>query len=157
MPPKIEEILKEVRIREIPRDVPCTVSAETPIEEVYRLLDEERPGAVLVFDGDDLVGIFTDRDVLYRTALEGRQPETPVRELMTAEPVTLDPGKRLADAIAAMTERKLRNIPVGAVSARHAALVSSRDVLRFIVGHFPEAVLNLPPRLDQRLTRPEGG
>ena len=157
MLPKIEQILREVRIREIPRDTPCTVAVDTPISEVYRLLDEERPGAVLVFDGDALVGIFTDRDILYRTSLEAPDPDTPIRDLMTADPVTLDPGKRLADAIGEMTERKLRNIPLDAESARHAALVSSRDILRFIAAHFPEAVLNLPPRLDQRLTRAEGG
>ncbi len=157
VPPKIEELLKQVEIREIPRDTPCTVSVETPISEVYRLLDEERPGAVLVFDGEELVGIFTDRDILRRTALESVDPATPIRQLMTAGPVTLDAGDPLADAIAAMTRRKHRNIPLAGSLRSQAAMVSSRDVLRFIAGHFPEAVLNLPPRLNQRLTRPEGG
>lgn len=59
--------------------------------------------AVLVTDQNRLVGIFTERDILYRTALEG-DPEAPIGELMTRELVTLRSDQRVTEAILTMTE-----------------------------------------------------
>ncbi len=153
----IEEILREVRIRDLELEEPCRVAPDTPLGEVYRLLDVERPGAVLVCEDDRVVGVFTDRDVLYRTALEDFEPSTPIRDLMTPQPVTAGTDHRLAEAISAMTRFGHRRIPLQDEDGRDAGVVSSRDILRFIAGYFPEAVLNLPPRLHQQMPRPEGG
>jgi CBS domain-containing protein len=153
----IEETLSQVRVSEVRLEVGGTVSPETPIGEVCDLLDRQRRNALVVCDGDEVVGIFTQRDVLYRTALEGPDPATPIRELMTREPFTMRIDDRLADIIHAMTVRGYREVPLVDGRGRWLGLVSSRNVLRYIAEHFPEAVLNLPPRLHQRLRQPEGG
>ena len=153
----IEEILGEARIEDIDfRKVPHVAPA-TPMAEVYRLLDAERIGAVVVCEGERVVGMFTERDLLYRTALEKVDPGTPVGELMTPEPRTLHPGQRVAEAIAAMAQGGFRQMPVVDDGGRVVGLVTSRAVLRFIADHYPAAVLNLPPRLHQRPSHPEGG
>lgn len=152
----VEELLRTVRIRELPRRrVPC-VAPSTPLGEVYRLLDEEGSVAVLVCEEKRLLGIFTERDVLYRTALEG-DPESPISELMTADPQTLSEDDRLAEAIRLMAEKEVRHIPVVRGGDREPGLIGGRDVLRLIAEHHPESLLNLPPRLDQQMTSPEGG
>ena len=152
----VEELLRQVRIRDLPRRrVPC-VAPSTRLAEVYRLLADERSVAVLVCEGDRLRGIFTERDVLYRTAFEC-DPETPVGELMTPDPETLRDDHRLSKAIGLMAEKGIRHVPFTRREGGEPGLIGGRDVLRLIAEHHPETLLNLPPRLDQTMPRPEGG
>jgi CBS domain-containing protein len=132
------------------------VKRETPLSEVYRLLDEEHSVAVLICDGNEPVGIFTERDVLNRTALEV-DPDTPVGELMSSVKSSLQLEDRLADAIAIMHESGYRHIPLRGSEEEAPGLIGGRDILRLIAEYYPETLLNLPPRLDQRMTAPEGG
>ena len=157
MAKSIEETLRDVRISELRLEVGASVSPETTIAEVYEILDRQRRNAVAVCDGDRVIGIFTQRDILYRTALEAVDLDTPIGELMTPEPFTLTLEHNVADAIHAMTVSGYRGVPLLDGQGRWLGLLSSRNVLRYLAEHFPEAVLNLPPRLNQRLRRPEGG
>jgi CBS domain-containing protein len=152
----IEEILQDVRIDEVELRPAVRMAPESPLAEVYAALEASPHGAVLICEGDAALGIFTERDVLYRTALEEIAPETPVADLMTREPVSLEPGARLAEAVALMTQRGYRHIALVDGTGRCVGLLASRDVLRFIADHFPEAVLNLPPHLHQTIPTPEG-
>ena len=153
----IEEILRDVRIDEVKLRPAVRATPETPLAEVYALLETSSHGAVLICEGKKVCGIFTERDVLYRTALEAPDPSTPIGELMTRDPVTLCRDARLAEAVRVMTERGYRHVPLADDEGRYEGLLASRNVLRFIADHFPEAVLNLPPRLHQRMLTPEGG
>lgn len=156
MTASIEEILGDVRIADVKPDSSPSVSPSTPLGEVYRLLEEESR-AVVVCESGRVAGIFTERDVLYRTSLEGIDPATPIADVMTRDPESLPVTSRLADAIRAMTEGGFRHLPLVADDGRFAGVLTSRDVLRFVADHFSEAVLNLPPRLHQKMRRPEGG
>ncbi len=154
---RIEEILQKVRINELRLQRDHQVSPNATLGEIYRHLFDRRHGAVIVCEEDRVVGIFTERDILYRTALEEVDPATPIRELMTPQPVTLNTDDRLADAIRTMVEGGYRHVPVVAKEGKQVGLLSSRVVLKYIADHFPEAVLNLPPDLHQQMPRPEGG
>jgi signal-transduction protein with cAMP-binding, CBS, and nucleotidyltransferase domain len=153
----IDEILSETAITELDLGQMRSVEPSAPLEEVYRVLEECRRGAVVVTQEGRVKGIFTERDVLYRTSREELDPATPIAQLMIAEPQTLNPEESLAEAIHAMVEGGYRHIPLVDERGHYAGLMSSRDVLRFIADHFADAVLNLPPRLHQHLSRPEGG
>ena len=155
MNPDFDQVLVGVRIGELPRRPVCRVDPATPLAEVYRRLDEEHGVAVLVCEGSELLGIFTERDVLYRTALES-DPETPVGDLMTRKLVTLSGDDKLAEAITTMAERGIRHVPVLGGEGEEPGLIGGRDVLQMIAEYFPEALLNLPPRLDQKMPTPEG-
>lgn len=152
----VEKLLATVRIRDLPRRRVCTVSRSTTLGEVYRLLDEEHSVAVLVCDEDELVGIFTERDILNRTALDG-VAETPISELMNPIKASLSPDDRLADAIELMHETGYRHIPLPHREGAKPGLVGGRDILKLIADYYPETLLNLPPRLHQQMTRAEGG
>ena len=151
-----DRLLVNVRISDLPRRKVCKVEPSTPLGEVYRQLDQEHGVAVLVCEGTELVGIFTERDVLYRTALEGN-PETPVGELMTHDPITLSADQKLIEAIRIMNDKDIRHLPMPGSGGTEAGLIGGRDVLKMIADHFPETLLNLPPRLDQKMRTPEGG
>ncbi len=157
MPSRIDRILSTVRIDELPRRRVCRVVPSTTLGEVYRLLDEEQSVAVLVEEDGVLVGIFTERDVLDRTALEG-DLETPISELMTRDDlVTLRVDAGISEAISAMTTRRIRHIPLVDSEGREVGLIGGRDVLRLIADYYPETLLNLPPRLHQRMNQLDGG
>jgi CBS domain-containing protein len=145
-----------VRIDDLPHRRMCRVTPRTPLGEVYRLLDEEHGVAVLVEEDDRLVGIFTERDILNRTALEG-DPATPIGELMTRDLVTMAPHEGVGAAIALMTERRIRHVPLVGADGRASGLIGGRDILRLLADYFPETLLNLPPQLDQEMLRSEGG
>lgn len=157
MPRPIEEILKRVRVRELELQTDHLIPPSTSLGEVYRSFDERRHGAAVICEGDRVVGIFTQRDILERIALEDRDHETPVAEVMSELPATVRPDQRLAEAIEVMVSGGYRHAPVVDERGRQMGLVSSRVILRFIAEHFPETVLNLPPRLHQVPPRPEGG
>ncbi len=151
-----DQLLVDVRLNDLPRRRVCRVEPSTTLGEVYRRLDEERGVAVLVCDGPSLLGIFTERDILYRTALEG-DPDTPIGDLMTSDLVTLSSDGKLVEAIGTMSERGIRHLPLLGPRGEEAGLIGGRDVLKMIAEFFPETLLNLPPRLDQKMRRPEGG
>lgn len=155
MSPDFEQVLDSVRIGELPHRPVCRVEPSTPLGEVYRRLAEEHGVAVLVCKGSKLLGIFTERDVLYRTALES-DPQTPVGELMTRNLVTLTADDRLVEAIRTMAEQGIRHVPVLGDEGGEPSLIGGRDVLQMIAEYFPETLLNLPPRLHQKMTTQEG-
>ena len=157
MASRIETLLEGAKVRDLPLQTDHRIEPSTPLTEVYRTFDEDRHGAAMVCDGDRVVGIFTQRDILYRTALEGLDPRTPVAEVMSTRPITIGLDAPLAAALAAMIDGGYRHIPVVDDHDHQVGLLSSRVILRFIADHYPEAVLNLPPRLSQVMSRPEGG
>lgn len=157
MPSRIEDLLKNVKVGDLKLQTDHRIDPGTPLAEVYRAFDEQRHGAAMVCDGDDVVGIFTQRDVLYRTALENPDPQAPISSLMSDRPVTIGLNAALAEALRAMVEGGYRHIPVVDDDGRQVGLLSSRVILRFIADQYPESVLNLPPRLHQVMSRSEGG
>jgi len=89
-----------------------------------------RVGAVVVVDANRVVGIFTERDVLKKLALSGRDPEkVPVSELMTAQVETASLQTRPGDALASMLEHHFRHLPVVDSSGRLRGVLSIRNLL----------------------------
>ena len=151
------DILKKAKIRDLGLEPGTSVSPETPLEEVFRRLTEERKAAVVVCQGGLPVGIFTQRDVLYGSGSASFDAALPVSEVMTREPTCLTADQPLGKALEVMIEGGYRQIPLVDGEGRFTHLLRSRDVLRYVAGFFPEAVLNLPPRLHQTLAGLDGG
>ncbi len=95
-----------------------------------------RTGAIMLVDGEGkLSGIFTDSD-LARLFEHRREHalDQPIREVMTARPVTVRTGTKMIDAVAAMAQRKISELPVVDAEGRPVGLIDVTDV----VGMFPE-------------------
>jgi CBS domain-containing protein len=115
-------------------------------EAVERMLAHRQAG-VLVVDADGrLIGIFTERDVLTRVVGQARDARrTALGEVMTRDPEALRPGDRVAYAVHSMSVAGYRTVPLVDVAGRPLGVVTVSDVIRWLAGLFPEAVLNLPP------------
>ena len=88
-------------------------SVDGPVREAVRLLASRRIGALPVMEGGKVVGIFSERDVIYRLAEEGDAClARPVGEVMTSPPITVDRATKIDQALALMTKRRIRHLPV---------------------------------------------
>ena len=80
---------------------------------VVKLLAERRIGAVPVIQGGRVLGIFSERDVIYRLGAEGPATlDRKVGEVMTAPALTVERSARILSALALMTQRRIRHLPV---------------------------------------------
>ena len=110
------------------REVAASPGAIT-VSEAARLMREKRVGAVAVVEEGQLVGIFTERDALFRIVAEGRDPQTVrLAEVMTHDPKTIHPDKPFADALHIMYEGGFRHVPV-VEDSRPIGIISARDAL----------------------------
>jgi len=107
-----------------------SVSPHVTVREAVRVMNEHGVGAVLVVEGRKALGIFTERDVLRRVVDVGRSPETTrVAEVMTRDLLVVQPGTRVQEAMATMTERRCRHLPV-IDGGEIIAMVSIGDLTR---------------------------
>ncbi|MGZ4294120.1 MAG: CBS domain-containing protein [Solirubrobacteraceae bacterium] len=105
-----------------------TISPDATLGQAAREMRDRNVGAGVVVEGDAIVGIFTERDLL-RAIADGSDPEQgQVRSHMTADPLTLPPDHAPSEAARIMSERKFRHIPV--VDGTHlVGIVSIRDLM----------------------------
>lgn len=105
-----------------------TASSETLVSTAAILMMKHKVSAVVVVEDSRLVGIFTERDAVWRVIAKGRDPgATALATVMTRNPQTVDPGETLGYALMQMFERGFRHmpvvedgVPIGIVSARKA-------------------------------------
>lgn len=109
----------------------ASVRIEVSAAEAIRLMLDRHVGAVGVIDSEGRVaGIFSERDVLRKLSLTGRNPEvTPVRELMTTPVELATISTRPGEALAIMLERHFRHLPVVDDSGKLLGMLSIRNLL----------------------------
>ena len=116
------------RIRDvIRRDEIYQLSQQDTVRGAADLMKARKCGSVLITAGDALVGIFTERDVVFRVVAEGRDPtKTKLGEVMTANPVTVGPQEPAISALRLMEDSGFRHLPV-VDDGRILGVVSRRD------------------------------
>lgn len=108
---------------------PISATQDTTVVEAARTMKEANIGALLVLDSSRLIGIFTERDALFRVLAAGRDPiTTRLADVMTAQPQTIGPDEPFVHALRIMYESKFRHLPV-VEFGRPLGMVSVRDAL----------------------------
>ena len=109
------------------------VGPDTPVIACVRTMAAEKIGALLVMDGERLKGIFTERDALNRVLAAGRDPaNTRVGEVMTKDPCCVAPTVTVSAAMALVSERRFRHLPV-VQGDKVVGLLSSGDLTHWLV------------------------
>jgi len=107
------------------------IGPDNTVFEAIRAMVDANCGALLVTEDDEIAGIITERDYLRRIALEGRtSKETLVKEIMSAPVVYVEPSCEVEEALALMTDRRIRHLPVVADDTLKG-IVSIGDLVRF--------------------------
>ncbi len=123
-------------VRQLLQGKGTEVWSVAPGESVFHALErmaEKNVGALVVLEGDALVGMFSERDYARKVILHGRASrDTAVRDIMSERVVTVGPERTVADCIASMTEHRIRHLPV-VEDGRLIGLVSIGDVVKAIM------------------------
>lgn len=111
-------------------EVVSVVAAESVLAAA-RLMNERAIGGLVVTDAGDMVGVFTERDILRRVVAEQLDPATtPLSDVMTRDVVTCRTDTKLDDCVAIFTNRRIRHLPVVDEDGIKG-LITSGDILAF--------------------------
>lgn len=106
-------------------------SSRDTVQTAAQLLAEKRIGALPVLEDGRVSGIFSERDLLYCVAKHGESTlKLLVGDVMTAPPITVDPGTQILDALELMTRRRIRHLPV-IEGGELTAFVSIGDLVKY--------------------------
>lgn len=109
------------------------VSPDASVFDAIRLMADKGIGALLVLDEGELVGILSERDYARKVILKGRSSkETPVRDIMTEKVLYVAPERSLEEAMAIMTEKHIRHLPV-LDGEKLVGVFSVGDVIKSII------------------------
>lgn len=116
---------------------------DEPVMDALRRMTEAEVGALVILDRDRLVGVFSERDLMTRVVVEGRDPhETPVGAVMTRDVVTAELHETRDECLQKMKRRGCRHLPV-LVDGRVIAMLSMRDLLRDEIAEHVEEIRHL--------------
>jgi CBS domain-containing protein len=108
----------------------ATIGADARLSEAVKVLGERRIGALPVVEGDRVVGIMSERDVIYCLKDHGAEVlDWPVSRLMTSPALTVDPSTEVLNALALITQRRVRHLPVVS-DGRLVGIVSIGDLVK---------------------------
>ena len=110
-----------------------TISPEATVLDAVHAMNSEGIGAILVVAGEQVVGIFTERDILRRVVEQGVDPTSMrVRQLMTKDVRTIEPSTTTNEAMAVINHHRCRHLPV-VEGGRLVGLISSGDLNRWAI------------------------
>jgi CBS domain-containing protein len=144
--------VKYIKVRK-----PLVLACGRTAKDALDLMRECKSGCVLIVKGGALVGILTERDLLLRVVDAGKDlAKAKVEDFMTPEPEAFQPDDSVAFALNAMVVGGYRHVPIVNDKNEPLAVVSVKDIVNFIADHFPDDLLNLPPRPIRRTEEREG-
>ena len=127
----------------------ATLEPGATVVEAARMMAYLRIGALMVVDGEKLVGIFSERDALTRVLAKELDPATTtIAQVMTPDPITIPPDATVQQALDIMAANGFRHLPV-LDGARIVAIVSIRDLYRTVKDQMESDILLLAETLLQ--------
>jgi CBS domain-containing protein len=120
-----------------------SIAPNSMVFDAIQLMADKNVGALPVVEKGELVGIISERDYTRKVILKGKSSkDTPVRDIMTQEPVTVHPGDSVGECMHVMTEKRVRNLPV-MEGAKMVGLLSIGDLVRRIISAQTATIDNL--------------
>jgi CBS domain-containing protein len=117
-----------------------SVRQDQSVFDALKVMAEKNIGALVVLTGERCDGIISERDYARKVILKGKSSKKlPVSEIMTSDPICIDPDRTVRDCMALMTERRIRHLPV--IKEGHLiGLVSIGDVVKDIIEDQSETI-----------------
>jgi CBS domain-containing protein len=120
-----------MNVRDVMTARPRYATPDTPLSQVAELMETEDIGAIPILDGDRLVGMITDRDIVVRAVAKDKDPRRmPSREISSGELLTVGPDQDLSEALHLMAQHQVRRVPVVDDENRLVGVVSQADIAR---------------------------
>lgn len=124
----IQQILGQKEINEI-----WSISPDATVYQAVQMLAEKRVGALLVMEGEELVGILSERDYAREVILKDRSSkETAVRDIMSTDVITASSTDGVDPTLSVMTDNRIRHLPV-VDDGKVAGMISMGDLVKDII------------------------
>ena len=131
------------RILETKGDEVWSIEPSASVYDAIHLLAEKEIGALLVMQGDDLVGIISERDYARQIILKERSSEkTKVEDIMTKKVIKVKPNDEIADCMTLMTEKRIRHLPV-VEGKKIVGMISIGDLVRAVIAQQQSTIHDL--------------
>ena len=153
------ELARNLRVDSVSRlepSPPRQVDAAQTVGAAVELMRRENVGCLLVCAQGRLVGVFTERDLMGRVLSVGKPLHTPLAEVMTPKPETVQPKDSIRTAIRRFQQGGFRHLPVVDELDHPVGVLSVKRIIHYLVEHYPAAVYNLPPDPTSVPESPEG-
>ena len=118
------------KVADLMARAPVTIAATASIAQAAAIMRDAHVSSLGVLDGDQFTGIVTARDLTYKALAAGLPPDTPVRAVMTEDPVTLTPDSLGSDILHLMLEMRIGHLPV-VDDGRLVGMITQTDLTRF--------------------------
>ena len=128
----LNKVSVTILLKEKSTSVYC-ISVDSSVASAVEEMNQNRIGCVMFKGAEQVVGVFTERDVLTRVVAAGRDPKsTSVREVMTSDFISITQGTSIEDAMQMMTDERVRHLPImdGEVLF---GLISIGDITRWLL------------------------
>ena len=133
------------------------IRPDTPLSEAIEQMKKDEGGCAIVCnEGGQVVGIFTERDLLNKIVGQQVKMDSAVSDWMSPAVETLTPEATIGDAVRVMNEKSYRNIPL-VKGGQLIGSISVFDVITYLAESYPKETMNLPPVPAQVMDTPEGG
>ena len=110
-----------------------TIDADSSVFDALTLMADKDVGALLVLEGDNIVGIFSERDYARKVILHGKSSkETPVRQTMISDLVSVVPDETIEECMALMSDKHIRHLPVFEED-KLVGIISIGDVVNAVI------------------------
>ena len=120
-----------------------SIGPDQPVLAAIQLMADKYVGALLVMRGDELLGIVSERDYARKVILKGRSSaDTPVREIMTANVITVAPGDSVHRCMRLVTDKHIRHLPV-VDGGKVVGVVSIGDLVKAVIDDQAETLEQL--------------
>ena len=151
-----------MKVSDLMTQAAVTDAADDTLAEAAAKMRAQQTGSLLIMEGSALAGIVTERDVL-KVVGEGQDPKSvSLRDVMTKDPVTVDPDSSIQEAAKIMFDKWFRHLPVTTGDGKVVGIISLRDLLTLVAEGMdaPEHIQTLTGHKlvrDKRLDRVEAG
>ena len=126
-----------------------SVTGDVTVYDAIKVMGEKNIGAILVMEGEKLTGILSERDYARKIVLKGKSSrETPVKEIMTEDVLTVTPGDTIEKCMEIMTQKHIRHLPV-VENDMVVGMISIGDVVNGIIETQKETIEHLQKYIAQ--------
>jgi CBS domain-containing protein len=154
--PNIVRHARAESVSQMQTDDYVCIEPSTPLSQAIEVMKRDEGGCAIICEGDRVVGIFTERDLLTKIVGQSVDMSAPVRNWMSPVVATLTPEATIGDAVMVMNDKSYRNIPL-VKDGKLVGSISVFDVITYLAETYPKETMNLPPNPDQVMDSTDGG
>ncbi|MFH0956600.1 MAG: CBS domain-containing protein, partial [Candidatus Aenigmatarchaeota archaeon] len=128
-----------------------TVGPEESVRDAAEKMSKYWMGSVVVTENDGIVGIVTERDIMKKVIVTGKDPrKTKIREVMTAEVITIEEGRSLSEAVGIMKAHDIKKLPV-LRNGKLVGIITTTDIITAMDENIKEGITGLDSYRDLKV------